>query len=155
MVPEIIVSDPYSKTGEQLSFNGKGLQNIRFYSGFQLERWKEELKIAKMWGNCYSKRMHWPLSIRNYIFGKEVRKIWCRGMQISLSSPLGEGVEIPCSDSEFVFNVVKDVVKNIKIPVMVKLSQHVNNISEIMKDCKKGGASAMSAINAVDVLGVD
>ena len=156
VITETIVSDPYSKTGEQIAFNGKGLQNIRFYSRFQLERWKEELKIAKSDGGIVIASIsgHSPSEI-TYL-AKKLEKYGADGIEISLSSPLGEGVEIPCSDSEFVFNVVNDVSKNIKIPVMVKLSQHVNNISEVSKAAKKAGASAISAINTIRcILGVD
>lgn len=156
VITETIVSDPYSKISEQVAYNGQGLQNIRFYSRFQLERWKEELKIAKSDGGIVITSIsgHSPSEV-TYL-AKKLEKYGADAIEISLSSPLGEGVEVACSDQNFVYDIVKHVVENVKIPVMVKLSQHVNNISEVSKAAKNAGASAISAINTIRcILGVN
>ncbi|WP_027626943.1 4Fe-4S binding protein [Terrisporobacter glycolicus] len=156
VITETIVSDPFSKISEQVAYNGQGLQNIRFYSRFQLERWQEELKIAKSDGGIVIASIsgHSPSEV-TYL-AKKLEKYGADAIEISLSSPLGEEVEVPCSDRNFVYDIVKHVVENVKIPVMVKLSQHVNNISEVSKAAKKAGASAISAINTIRcILGVN
>ena len=52
--------------------------------------------------------------------------------------------------------MTKEVVSNVKIPVIVKLSQNTTNITKVAKAAKKAGASAVSAINTVrGILGVD
>lgn len=156
VITETIVSDPYSKISEQLAYNGQGLQNIRFYSRFQLERWKEELKIAKSDGGIVIASIsgHSPSEV-SYL-ARKLEKYGADAIEISLSSPLGEGLQVLCSDSDLVYNIVKDVVNNVKIPVMVKLSQHVNNISQTARAVKEAGASGISAINAIRcILGVN
>lgn len=156
VITETIVSDPYSRISEQLAYNGQGLQNIRFYSRFQLERWKEELEIAKSDGGIViaSVSGHSPSEV-SYL-ARKLEKYGADAIEISLSSPLGEGLQVLCSDSNFVYDIVKSVVDSVKIPVMVKLSQHVNNISDAAKAAKEAGASGVSAINTIRcILGVN
>lgn len=156
VITETIVSDPYSNISGQLAYNGKGLQNIRYYSHFQLERWKEELKIAKSDGGIVIASIsgHSPSEVA--YLAKKLEVYGVDAIEISLSSPLGEGIEVACSDMNFVYNTTKSVVENVKIPVMVKLSQHVNNISEVAKVVEKAGANAISAINSIRcILGVN
>lgn len=156
VITETIVSDPYSKISEQLAYNGQGLQNIRFYSRFQLEKWKEELKIAKSDGGIVIASIsgHSPSEV-SYL-ARKLETYGADAIEVSLSSPLGEGLQVLCSDYNFVYDIVKDVVNHVNIPVMVKLSPHVNNISEAAKAAKEAGANGISAINTIRcILGVN
>jgi ferredoxin len=52
--------------------------------------------------------------------------------------------------------MTKEVVRNVKIPVIAKLSQNATNISKVAKAVKSAGGSGVSAINTVRcILGVD
>lgn len=156
VITETILSDPFLNISEQVVYNGQGFQNIRHCSRFQLERWEEELKIAKSDGGIViaSVSGHSPSEIA--YLARKLEKYGADAIEISLSNPLGEGVEVLCSNENLVYEIVKHVVENVKIPVMVKLSQNVNNIVEISKAAKKAGASAISAINTIRcILGVN
>ena len=55
-----------------------------------------------------------------------------------------------------VYNITKEVVSNVKIPVMVKLSQNTTNIASVARAVKRAGGSGVSAINTIRcILSVD
>ena len=156
VITETIVSDPFWKVSKQLAYNGEGLQNIRCYSPFQLERWKEELKIAKSDGGIVIASITGQTPSEVTYLAKKIEKYGADAIEISLSSPLGEDLEVQCSNYDFVYKTVNSVVKNTKIPVMVKLSHHVNNICEVAKVVQRAGANGISAINSIRcILGVN
>jgi len=155
-VTETIVSDTISDVCPKIAFDGMGAENIRLYSDIQVEGWKNEMQIAKSGGGVViaSITAHTPselayLAIKLESFGADA-------IEINLSSPMGESIEVFASNPECVYNMTKAVVKSIKIPVMVKLSQNTTNISEVAKAAKQAGCRAVSAINTIRcILGVD
>ena len=77
-------------------------------------------------------------------------------IEISISNPMGESLEVAASHADVVFEITKEVVSTVKIPVMVKLSQTATNITAVAKAAKEAGAAAISAINTIRcILGVD
>ena len=69
---------------------------------------------------------------------------------------MGEGLEVVASNADIVYEMTKEVVGAVKLPVIVKLSQNTTNISKVAKAVKAAGGSCVSAINAVrGILGVD
>ncbi|MEG0156427.1 MAG: HisA/HisF-related TIM barrel protein, partial [Anaerovoracaceae bacterium] len=77
-------------------------------------------------------------------------------IEISVSNPMWESLEVIASHPDTVFEMTKEVVSYVNIPVMVKLSQNTTNISRVAKAVRAAGGSAVSAINTVrSILSVD
>jgi len=126
------------------------------YSDVQVEGWEREMDIAKSNGGVViaSVSAHTPSELA-YLATK-MERFGADAIEISLSNPMGEALEVMASDPDIVFEMTKAVVANVKIPVIVKLSQNATNISKVAKAVKKAGASGVSAINSIRcILGID
>jgi dihydroorotate dehydrogenase (NAD+) catalytic subunit len=64
------------------------------------------------------------------------------------------GAEIGCNPFSLT-EVVKEVKRRVYIPVIVKLTPNVANISEIAKAAEKAGADAITAINTVKGMSIE
>lgn len=156
VITESIVSDAIIDVRPRIAYNGTGAQNLRLYSDIQIEGWEREMKIAKSGGGIVIASIsgHTPselayLAAKMEFFGADA-------IEISVSNPMGESLEILASDADQMYLIIKEVVNHVSIPVMVKLSQTATNISRVAKAAKKAGASGVSAINSVRcILGVD
>ena len=78
---------------------------------------------------------------------EKMEKFGADAIELSVSSPMGESVEVAASSPDIVFEVTSEVSKQVKIPVMVKLSQNATNIAQVAKAAKLAGAAGVSAIN--------
>jgi len=156
VITESIVSDAIIDVRPRIAYNGTGAQNLRLYSDIQIEGWEREMKIAKSGGGIViaSVSGHTPsevayLAAKMELFGADA-------IEISVSNPMGESLEILASDADQMYLIIKEVVDHVNIPVMVKLSQTATNIAKVAKAAKKAGATGVSAINSVRcILGVD
>ena len=156
VVTESIVSDAILDVRPRIAYNGSGAENIRLYSDVQIEGWEREMEIAKSGGGkvIASVSAHTPSEMA-YLTAK-LQKFGADAIEISISNPYMESLEVMASDAERVYRVTWEVVSNVDIPVAVKLSQNTTNIMEVAKAAKDAGASAVSAINTVRaILGVD
>lgn len=156
VVTETIVSDPSMDVRPRIAYDGLGAQNIRLYSDVQIEGWEREMDIAKSGGGVVIANVsaHTPSELA-YLAVK-MEKYGADGIELGLSSPMGEGLEVATSDPEEVYKMTRYVVENVKIPVMVKLSQNVTNLSKVAQEVQRAGGSAVSAINAIRcILGVN
>ncbi len=156
VVTESIVSDAILDVRPRIAYNGMGAENIRLYSDVQIEGWEREMHIAKAGGGkvIASVSAHTPSEMA-YLTTK-LEKFGADAIEISISNPYMESLEVMASDAERVYRVSKEVVSNVDIPVAVKLSQNTTNIMEVAKAVKEAGAGAVSAINTVrGILGVD
>lgn len=156
VITETIVSDPSIDVRPRIAFDGLGAQNIRLYSDVQIEGWEREMDIAKSDGGVVIANVsaHTPSELA-YLAVK-MERFGADAIELGLSTPMGEAYEVATSDPEKVFEMTSYVVENVKIPVMVKLSQNVTNISKVAREVQRAGGSAISAINAVRcILGVD
>ncbi len=156
VITETIVSDPNIDVRPRIAFDGNGVQNIRLYSDVQIEGWEREMAIAKSNGGVVIANVsaHTPSELA-YLAVK-MEKYGADGIELGLSSPVGEGLEVATSDPAEVYEMTRYVVENVKIPVIVKLSQNVTNLSRVAQEVQRAGGSAVSAINAIRcVLGVD
>lgn len=85
-----------------------------------------------------------------------MEKFGADAIELSVSNPMMESLEVVASHADVIYDMTKEVVSNVRIPVIVKLSQNTTNITKVAKAAKKAGASAVSAINTVrGILGVD
>ncbi len=156
VITESIVSDAIQDVSPRIAYDGRGVQNIRMYSDIQIEEWEHEMKIAKSGGGIViaSVSAHTPSEVA-YLAAK-MEKFGADAIEISISNPMGESIEIAASSESTVFDITKEVVSNVSIPVMVKLSQTATNLTKVAKAAEKAGASAVSVINTIRcILGVD
>lgn len=156
MITETVVSDALLDVRPRIAYNGLGAQNIRLYSDIQVEGWQREMDIAKSNDGIViaSISAHTPPELA-YLAVK-MEKFGADAIELNISSPMGEALEVVASDAETVFKMTKEVVRNIKIPVMVKLSQNATNIMKAAKAVKSAGGAGVSAINTIRcILGVD
>ena len=156
VVTESIVSDTLLDVRPRIACDKNGAQNIRLYSDIQIEGWERELDIAKSNGGIViaSISAHTPSEL--VYLASKLEKFGADAIEISVSNPMGEGLEVVASHADVVYEMTKEVVGAVKLPVMVKLSQNTTNISKVAKAVKAAGGSCVSAINAVrGILGVD
>ena len=156
VITESIVSDAIMDVSPRIAYDGNGAQNIRLYSDIQVEGWEREMQIAKSGGGIViaSVSAHTP-SEAAYLAAK-MERFGADAIEISLSNPMGESLEVAASHANIVFDMTREVVSTVKIPVMVKLSQTATNITAVAKAAREAGASAISAINTIRcILGVD
>nr|CAD7201866.1 unnamed protein product [Timema douglasi] len=77
-------------------------------------------------------------------------------MELNLSCPHGmkeKGLGLACGQNpEMVYNISKWVKKAVKIPVFIKLTPNITDITSIAEAAYKGGADGVSAINTVQGL---
>ena len=83
-------------------------------------------------------------------------QIGADAIELNVSCPHIEkaGAEIGC-DPKLLTNIVKTVKKNVNVPVIVKLTPNIANISEIAKTVQDAGADAITAINSVKAMAID
>jgi dihydroorotate dehydrogenase (NAD+) catalytic subunit len=92
-------------------------------------------------------------------FSKLAQKMQMYGadaIELNMSCPhaKGYGLEVG-SDSTLVKEITSKVKKTVKIPVFVKISPNLMDISEIAKAAEKGGADAIVAINTIKAMKID
>lgn len=156
VVTETIVSDPSLDVRPRIAYDGLGAQNIRLYSDVQIECWDREMAIAKSGGGVVIANVsaHTPSELA-YLAVK-MERYGADAIELGLSTPMGEAFEVAASNPKKVYEMTRYVVENVKIPVMVKLSQNVTNISEVAREVQRAGGAALSATNAIRcILGVD
>ena len=91
---------------------------------------------------------------------KKVQDVGVDMIELNLSCPLTEeertiGAAVG-QDPKLTFEVVKWVKEVANVPVMVKLTPNVTDITSIAKAAERGGADALSAINTVlGFIGID
>lgn len=156
VVTESIVSDAILDVCPRIAYNGSGVQNIRLYSDIQIEGWEHEMKVAKSAGGVVIASVSANTPSEAAYLAAKLEKFGADAIEISVSNPAFEALEVAASHKDVIYDFTKEVVSSVKIPVIVKLSQTAVNIIEIAKAAKKGGASAVSCINTIRcILSVD
>ncbi len=156
VVTETILNEIRPNVRPRMINHGKGLQNIRLYSEFTLEEWEKEIALVKNHGGVVIANIlaHSPSEMA--FLGRTVERYGADALELGVSSPHGEGLEVLASDPASLYEMVKKVTDSVKIPVMVKLSPYVNNLAALASAAEKGGASGISAINTVrSIIGVN
>lgn len=156
VVTESIVSDTLLDVRPRIACDERGAQNIRLYSDIQIEGWEREIEIAKSDGGVVIASIfaHTPSELA-YMVSK-LEKFGADAIELSVSNPMAESLEILASHADTIFDMTRAVVQAVKIPVVVKLTQNTTNISKVAKAAKAAGAAGVSAINTVrGILGID
>lgn len=161
VVTETIVAEPYPDLSPRYAYDGRGLQNIRMYSALDMEEWIDEFKQIKKEGRSAGD----GLIIANITAGtpselaylaRKFEKAGVDALELGLACPMGEGTEIVAANPNKTYAFTKEVVANVSIPVMVKLTQSMNNLPEVVAAVEKAGASGITAINTMRcILGIN
>ncbi len=156
VVTESIVSDALDDVSPRIVYDGKGAQNIRLYSDIQVEGWEREMEIAKSAGGVVIASVSANTPSEAAYIASKMERFGADAIEISISNPAFEGMEVMASKKEYVSSFTAEVVANVSVPVLVKLSQTATNIVEVAKAAKEAGASGISCINTIRcILGVD
>lgn len=156
VITETIVSEPVLDVKPRIAFNGTGAQNIRLYSDIPIEGWEREMGIAKSNGGIVIANVSARTPSELAYLAAKMEKYGADGIELGISTPMGESLEVVAADPDEVYQMTRSVVENVSIPVMVKLSQNATNISRVAKEVKRAGGAGISAINAIRcILGVD
>lgn len=154
VVTESIVSEPYPDFSPRYTYDGYGLQNIRLYSGLNMEAWLNafaELKsdsqlVGK--GKIIANIMAGTPSELAYM-AKTFERAGADGLELGIACPMGEGAEILAGNPRKTYEYTKAVTKTANIPVSVKISQSMNNLPEVIAAVEKAGANGITAIDTV------
>jgi len=156
VVTETILNEIRPNVRPRLVKRGEGLQNIWLYTELTLEDWKREIGIVKDAGGTLIANILAYTPSEMAFLAKKVAGFGADAIELGISSPHGEGLEIIASHSDEIYELVKSVVDSVDIPVMVKLSPNVTNLTRVAQAAWKAGAQGISAINTVrSILGVD
>ena len=156
VVTESIVSDTMLDVRPRIACDDKGAQNIRLYSDIEIEGWEREMSIAKSDGGVVIASISAHTSSELVYLASKLEKFGADAIELSVSNPMGESLEVVASHANVIYEMTKEVVSAVKLPVLVKLSQNTTNISKVAKAVKAAGGSGVSAINTVrGILGVD
>ncbi len=156
VVTETIVNEIRPNVQPRLVRKGQGIQNIGLYSEFTLEEWEDEIGKVKRHGGTVIANIlaHTPSELAS--IAKMVEKYGVDGIELGVSSPHGEGLEVLTSDSEKVYQFTGAVVEAVNIPVIVKMSPNVTNMAKVAVAAANAGAMGISAIDTVrSIIGVD
>jgi dihydroorotate dehydrogenase (NAD+) catalytic subunit len=87
---------------------------------------------------------------------KKMEEYGATAVELNLSCPHAEGYGLEIGQDPTLIEQITRAVKNhISIPVFVKLSSNVNDISDCAIAAEKGGADALVAINTVKAMKID
>ena len=135
-----------------------GLLNAMGLPNPSIGKFKEEIKEVK------ESEIGVPLIVSIYGFStvefvkvaKVASKAGADALELNVSCPHVKetGAEIGQSLS-LVAEVVREVKRNVKKPVFVKLTPNVANIVELAKAAVEAGADALTAINTVRAMAID
>ena len=75
-------------------------------------------------------------------------------IELNISCPHAE-ISIICQNKQLTYDYVAAVKKELKIPLIAKLSPNVTDIGEIALSAEKAGADAITAINTVNAMVID
>lgn len=156
LITESIVSESYPDTRPRYHYDRKtrGLENIRIYSGQELEEWicdLEEVEKNDRYGSktkLIASVMGTTASEVAYI-SKKIEKTGIDGIELGLACPMGEGRRTAASDPGLVYEFTGRVVDAVDVPVSVKLGADFGSLEAAVKAAEKGGASGISAIDAL------
>lgn len=156
VVTESVVSDALLDVRPRIACDEKGAQNIRLYSDIQIEGWEREISLAKNAGGIVIGSVSAQTPSELAYLASKMERYGCDAIEISVSNPAMESLEVVASHPDVMYEMTKEVVSSVKVPVMAKLSQNTTNIARVAKAVKSAGGAGVSAINTVrGILGVD
>ncbi len=153
---ESIVSEVYPDPRPRYAWDKQshGLQNIRIYSGIELETWIEdltEINKQKRYGSTaklIASVMGTTPSEARYI-AKTVEKTGVDGIELGLACPMGEGPQVLAANPDMVYEFAKETVDAVNIPVGVKLGANTGDLTAVVKAAERAGVAGISGIDTM------
>ena len=110
--------------------------------------YKKDCKlICSIWGSTVSEVRY----LSNY-----VERLGADAVELSLYAPIGSRNQTMCTTPQHIANVISEVVREVDIPVLVKLPYEISFFPEMLQAIYDAGARVVSAIDALRGLsGVD
>lgn len=162
LITETIVGESYPDTCPRYSYdraNG-GMQNIRLYSGSELENWINDLEAVEQAGRFGSKTkliasiMGTTASEVRYL-AKKVERTGIDGIELGLACPIGQGPENICCDADKVYEYTREVVNAVNVPVSVKVGADCN-LPAVVEAIEQAGAAGITGIDTIRcILSID
>lgn len=137
--------EPYPR----VVLNAMGLPNPGY------DNFREEIMIAKQGGVPVIASVYGSNADEFEEVSKAMEEAGADMIELNLSCPHYGNRHLIGQDASRTAEVTKRVKNNIKIPVIVKLSPNVTDITEIAKAAIEAGADAISAINTIRALYID
>jgi dihydroorotate dehydrogenase (NAD+) catalytic subunit len=133
-----------------------GLLNAMCLPNPGISHFQEEMKQLKNTGVPIILSIYGYSSAEFVKVAETAGKMGADAVELNVSCPHIEkaGAEIGC-DPALLTEIVKDVKKAVKVPVIVKLTPNVTSIAEIAKAAEKAGADAITAINTVKAMSIE
>ena len=156
VVTKTIVRNPKQNPCPRIAVRGKGMQNIERYTEHSVEEWGEEIAVAKDAEAIVFASLMGDSIDEVVRLADQLQKYGVDGLELGISCPHGSSGRIVGASPDLVFEYTQGLVRHSSLPVMVKLSPNVSDITQIAKAAEAGGAKALSAIDTVRcLLGVD
>ena len=156
VVTESIISDTMLDVRPRIASDSLGAENIRMYSDIQIEGWEREMEIAKSAGGIVIASISGQTPSELAYMASKMERFGADAIELSVSNPAAESLEVVASHADTLYEMTKEVVSAVTLPVIVKLSQNTTNISKVAKAVKAAGGAGVTAINTVrGILGVD
>jgi len=129
--------------------NAMGLPNpgITEYVGeLKVFEQKNDIIIGSIFGSTADEFIEVATKMTPYV----------NALELNLSCPHAEGYGLEIGqDPSFVSEITSAVKKNVSLPVFVKLSAQVNDITSIALAAQKAGANAIVAINTLKAMSIN
>ena len=156
VVTPSIVSEASPLQRPQLFHRNNQLGNIKLYSELSLEDWRRIIGEVKEAGGTLIASIMGQTPTEMAYLAEAVESFGADAIEIGAASPLGEGAELVCANPDRVFDYTSKVIGTVKIPVAVKLSATISDLTSVARAAEKAGAAAMVGIDAVrSFMGVD
>ena len=156
VVTESVVSDTLYDVRPHIAFDSMGAQNIRLYSDIQIEEWEKEIALVNSAGGVVIGSVSAQTSSELGYLASKMERFGCSAIELSVSNPAMEALEVVASHDDVIYDMTREVVSAVDVPVLVKLSQNTTNISKVAKAVKAAEGAGVSAINTVrGIIGVD
>jgi dihydroorotate dehydrogenase subfamily 1 len=156
VITKTIVRNPKQNPCPRIAVRGRGMQNIERYTEHSVEEWGEEIAEAKKAGAIIFASLMGESIEEVLQLAEQLQKFGVHGLELGISCPHGSSGRIVGTNPDLVFEYTEKLVSTSSVPVMVKLSPNVSDITEIAMAAESGGADALSAIDSIRcLLGVD
>jgi dihydropyrimidine dehydrogenase (NAD+) subunit PreA len=156
VVTKTIVEHPKPNPRPRIVIRGDGMQNIELYTEHTVQQWRQEIAIAKGRGAIVIASIM-GYSIEEVVrLADKVQEYGADALELGISCPHGNSGRTVGADPDLTIAYTRALVSHASVPVIVKLSPNVTDISQVAKAVEAGGANAISAIDTVRCLiGVD
>lgn len=149
VITESITMDANAVVRPYMHINGNQYFNVKLHSDLYLEQWEDGLAsidmedcklICSIWGSTVSEVRY----LSNY-----VERLGADAVELSLYAPIGSRNQAMCTTPDHIANVIREIVREVDIPVLIKLPYEISFFPEMLQAIYDAGARVVSAIDAL------